>query len=88
MLSRIVKNVCVLYASVPFDAFSLQADPDFNEEARRLWDQLNLDPTALRFASLRLLRCFDDMNDSRGKWNPLDPIYRDKETGGTIYVGS
>ena len=63
-----------------------QVDPDFDEEARRLWDQLNLDPTALRFAFLYYCYC-NSVNVSRGKWNPLDPIYRDKDTGGTIYVG-
>jgi hypothetical protein len=48
------------------------SDLDFDEEAKRLWDRLNLDPTA----------------HSRGKWNPLDPVWRHPLGGGIIYVGN
>lgn len=51
---------------------SCTGDLDFDEEAKRLWDRLNLDPTA----------------HSRGKWNPLDPIWRHPDGGGIIYVGN
>jgi hypothetical protein len=33
---------------------------DFDEEARLLWDRLNLDPSARK----------------AGQWNPIDSIYR------------
>jgi len=45
---------------------------DFDEEARLLWERLNLDPSAHK----------------QGKWNPLDPIWRHPEGGGIIYVGN
>lgn len=45
---------------------------DFDEEARKLWDRLNIDPNTT----------------SSGQWNPLDPIWRHPTGGGTIYVGN
>jgi hypothetical protein len=45
---------------------------DFDEEARKLWASLNLDPDAHK----------------GGQWNPTDPIYRHPTGGGTIYVGN
>lgn len=45
---------------------------DFDDEARALWDRLNLDPTSRK----------------AGLWNPLDSIWRHPEGGGTIYVGN
>mmetsp|Transcript_91153 Transcript_91153/g.174858 ORF Transcript_91153/g.174858 Transcript_91153/m.174858 type:complete len:391 (+) Transcript_91153:57-1229(+) len=45
---------------------------DFDEEARKLWSRLNLDP-----------------NMSTGSpYNALDPVWRNPETGGTLYVGN
>jgi len=49
-----------------------QGIPDFDDEARKLFKKLNLDPDAR----------------SGGKWNPVDPIYRHPTRGGTIYVGN
>ena len=49
-----------------------QLDLDFDEEAKQLWERLNLDPTA----------------HNRGKWNPLDPVWRHPSGGGIIYVGN
>lgn len=47
---------------------------DFDDEARKLWARLNLDPsTKVRGAR---------------EWNDLDAIWRDPKTGGTIYVGN
>ena len=45
---------------------------DFDEEARKLWTKLNLDPESR----------------TGGQWNPTDPIYRHPTGGGTIYVGN
>lgn len=45
---------------------------DFDDEARALWEKLNLDPTARKV----------------GLWNPLDSIWRHPVGGGTIYVGN
>lgn len=45
---------------------------DFDDEARALWDRLNLDPSSRK----------------AGLWNPLDSIWRHPEGGGTIYVGN
>eukprot|EP00428_Durinskia_dybowskii_P062393 CAMPEP_0170375190 /NCGR_PEP_ID=MMETSP0117_2-20130122/11029_1 /TAXON_ID=400756 /ORGANISM="Durinskia baltica, Strain CSIRO CS-38" /LENGTH=193 /DNA_ID=CAMNT_0010630249 /DNA_START=141 /DNA_END=722 /DNA_ORIENTATION=- len=45
---------------------------DFDDEARALWDKLNLDPSSRK----------------AGLWNPLDSIWRHPEGGGTIYVGN
>lgn len=45
---------------------------DFDDEARALWQQLNLDPSSRK----------------AGLWNPLDSIWRHPEGGGTIYVGN
>lgn len=45
---------------------------DFDDEARKLWERLNIDPST----------------KSSGQWNPLDPIWRHPEGGGTIYVGN
>lgn len=48
------------------------ANLDFDDEARALWDRLNLDP----------------MSRKAGMWNPVDSIWRHPEGGGTIYVGN
>ena len=45
---------------------------DFDEEARKLWERLNLDPESR----------------TGGQWNPTDPIWRHPTGGGTIYVGN
>ena len=45
---------------------------DFDEEARKLWERLNLDPESR----------------TGGQWNPTDPIFRHPTGGGTIYVGN
>jgi hypothetical protein len=45
---------------------------DFDDEARQLWERLNLDPSSRQ----------------SGLWNPLDSIWRHPEGGGTIYVGN
>lgn len=56
---------------------SLGAKPgpaaDYDDEARKLWARLNLDPTK---------------ESNNGQYNSLDPIWRHPETGGTIYVGN
>lgn len=48
------------------------AQANYDDEARKLWARLNLDPT----------------KDNNGPYNSLDPIWRHPETGGTIYVGN
>jgi len=45
---------------------------DFDDEAKKLFSSLNLDPNGTR----------------PGVYNSLDPIWRDPSTGGTIYVGN
>lgn len=45
---------------------------DFDDEARRLWARLNLEPDA----------------SSRGLWNNVDPIYKHPTGNGIIYVGN
>lgn len=45
---------------------------DFDEEARKLWARLNLDPSTV----------------SSGPYNALDPLWRNPDTGGTFYVGN
>mmetsp|Transcript_21712 Transcript_21712/g.39856 ORF Transcript_21712/g.39856 Transcript_21712/m.39856 type:complete len:363 (+) Transcript_21712:47-1135(+) len=45
---------------------------DFDEEARKLWARLNLDPNAI----------------SGGQYNALDPIWRHPSSGATLYVGN
>ena len=45
---------------------------DYDEEGRNLLSKLNLDASAR----------------SGGMWNPLDPIWRHPEGGGTIYIGN
>eukprot|EP00929_Paragymnodinium_shiwhaense_P070739 TRINITY_DN35864_c0_g1_i1.p1 TRINITY_DN35864_c0_g1~~TRINITY_DN35864_c0_g1_i1.p1 ORF type:complete len:306 (+),score=24.52 TRINITY_DN35864_c0_g1_i1:161-1078(+) len=45
---------------------------DFDEEARKLWARLNLDPSQV----------------SSGPFNALDPIWRHPKTGATIYIGN
>jgi hypothetical protein len=45
---------------------------DFDEEAKKLWERLNL----------------EGVERSRGQWNALDSLYRDPVTGGTLYVGN
>lgn len=45
---------------------------DFDEEARKLWARLNLDPSSMR-------------NEG---YNALDPLWRHPETGGTFFVGN
>mgnify|MGYP003387398506 FL=1 len=47
-------------------------DLDFDQKARDLWAWLNLNP----------------QNGSGDQWNPIDPIFRHKGGGGTIYVGN
>lgn len=48
-------------------------DPDFDEEARKLFKSLGLDPSG---------------NSGGFGYNPLDPIYKDPTTGGAVYVGN
>lgn len=45
---------------------------DFDDEARKLFARLNLDPS----------------KDTPGPHHSVDPIWRDPKTGGTIYVGN
>lgn len=45
---------------------------NYDDEARKLWARLNLDPT----------------KDKNGPYNSLDPLWRNPETGGTFYVGN
>lgn len=45
---------------------------DFDDEARKLWARLNLDPTAINV----------------GPYNAMDPLWRHPQTGGTFYVGN
>lgn len=45
---------------------------DFDEEARKLWARLNLDPGSIR-------------NEG---FNALDPLWKHPETGGTFFVGN
>lgn len=47
-------------------------DLDFDEEARKLWARLNLDPNT----------------KTGSQWNALDAIYRHPTGGGSIYVGN
>lgn len=44
---------------------------DFDDEARKLWAKLNLDPDSR----------------SNGRWNAVDPIYKHPTGNGIIYVG-
>lgn len=45
---------------------------DFDDEARKLWARLNLDPTKV----------------NNGPHNSLDPLWRHPQSGGTLYVGN
>merc|ERR1719352_1182048 len=45
---------------------------DFDEEARKLWARLNLDPSLI----------------NQGPYNALDPLWRHPETGAIFYVGN
>jgi len=45
---------------------------DFDEEARKLWARLNLDPS----------------NINQGPYNALDALWRHPQTGATFYVGN
>jgi len=45
---------------------------DFDEEAKKLWARLNLDPNSL----------------NRGLWNHVDPIYKHPTGNGQIFVGN
>lgn len=45
---------------------------DFDEEARKLWARLNLDPSQV----------------NNGPFNALDPLWRHPQTGGTFFVGN
>lgn len=45
---------------------------DYDDEARKLWARLNLDPN----------------KESNSQYNCLDPLWRHPETGGTFYVGN
>jgi len=45
---------------------------DFDEEARKLWARLGLDPGS----------------GAGGMYNALDPLWRNPETGGTFFVGN
>ena len=45
---------------------------DFDEEAKKLFAKLNLDADGAR----------------PGIYNPMDPVWRDPKSGGTIYVGN
>ena len=51
---------------------SPQEQLDFDEEARKLWTRLNLEPST----------------KTGCEWNALDAIYRHPTGGGTIYVGN
>lgn len=46
---------------------------NYDDEARKLWARLNLDPNT---------------DNGNGAYNSLDPVWRNPETGGTIYVGN
>lgn len=45
---------------------------DFDAEGRNLWARLNLDKSSV----------------GGRQWNPIDPIWRNPNTNGTIYVGN
>ncbi|CAK0899170.1 unnamed protein product, partial [Prorocentrum cordatum] len=45
---------------------------DFDDEARKLWARLNLDPSQV----------------SGGQYNALDPLWRHPQSGGTFFVGN
>jgi len=45
---------------------------DFDEEARKLWARLNLDPSVI----------------NQGLYNALDPLWRHPTSGGIFYVGN
>lgn len=49
---------------------------DFDEEARKLWARLNIEISPQQLQS------------PHKTWNPLDPIFKHKTGGGTIYVGN
>ena len=49
---------------------------DFDDAARKLFSSLGLNPEGAGRAGMR------------GMYNPLDPIWRDTKTDGTIYVGN
>lgn len=52
--------------------FAAMDSLDFDEEARKLWARLNLDPTRV----------------NGGQYNALDPLWRHPESGGTFFVGN
>ena len=57
--------------------FSRMKQPDFDDEARKLFARLGLDA--------------DGASSGKGMgglYNPLDAIWRDQKTGGTIFVGN
>jgi len=59
-------------ASSSSSSSSSSSTLDFDEEARKLWARLNID---------------EPQHQGR-MWNPLDPIFKHKSGGGTIYVGN
>lgn len=77
---------------------------DFDDEARKLWNRLNIDPNTTRCVSSvcmslscrSILLLLTSLSFSPfithpfrpGQWNPMDPIWRHPEGGGTVYVGN
>ena len=51
------------------------AQPDYDDEARKLWSSLGLDALGQGVPA-------------RHSYNALDAIYRDASTGGVVYVGN
>jgi len=53
-------------------SFSKGGQTDYDEEARKLWARLNLDPSML----------------NQGPYNAVDALWRHPKTGGTFFVGN
>ena len=62
-------------ATPPLPPMSRGAQPDYDDEARKLWSSLGLDALGQGVPA-------------RHSYNALDAIYRDAATGGVVYVGN
>ena len=62
-------------ATPPLPPMSRGAQPDYDDEARKLWSSLGLDALGQGVPA-------------RHSYNALDAIYRDASTGGVVYVGN
>lgn len=54
------------------DSQQRRSQLDYDDEARKLWARLNLDPSII----------------NNGPYNALDPLWRHPESGGVFYVGN